>query len=95
MVKTVIFTFPDGFKFPKYYGEKNITKRRTTRMYSDIDRKIIETYSDISRTSCESCPFNYDSIACVLAEDGTDGPWECPFYNKDTVNKEVTEDTSF
>lgn len=79
--KKITIHFPDDFKFPQYYQEKNITKEYTFR----------EEKRTYTRSSCDSCPFDYDSIVCILREDETDGPWKCPFYDSDEVEFDAKE----
>lgn len=88
-IKKIIVHFPDSFKFPQYHQEENIEEVRTITLpdafdlgeliYKDMkNRTMIMKYSQCSR-----CPFDYDSIACRLTEDGTDEPKKCPFYDSD------------
>lgn len=70
--KKITVHFPDDFKFPQYHQEQNIA-----RMYGGLTLW--------TRSSCDSCPFDYESIACILVEDGTDEPYKCPFYDSDEV----------
>lgn len=68
--------------------------RKTVIFAFPDDFEFPQYYQDNIRTglhdsACDDCPFNYDTISCRLSEDGTDGPWECPFYDKDVVKSAI------
>lgn len=92
MKKTVVFEFPDDFKFPEYFGQR-------VGQDSAVHPWIR------ARSMCERCPFDSsvdDEPMCFLTGDCEYGPSEfdravgemvylphpqCPFYNgADTVN---------
>lgn len=91
MKKTVIFEFPDDFKFPKHFGEKNTARveeihlKTTGELFSRLE--IPESY-------CNHCPFNVSEdgeAGCFLTGDvefESRGSYkQCPFYGgAETVN---------
>lgn len=75
--KTVIYQFPDNFKFPQYYGQKN-----TVRAIKCWSVEEMRPWS-----ACYDCPLQTgddDGSWCSLTgDDGETGPdpmYECPFY---------------
>lgn len=82
MKRTVIFNFPDNFKFPEYYGQDNMLKT--------IEDCGIEYGAPWS--ACDECPLQTDGYAahCFLLGHKNCNSYQkpkCPFYDgKETVN---------
>lgn len=81
MKKTVIYEFPDDFKFPEYYGQKNIEKTHVQKLTYHTVKTTYET------SSCYDCPLRAyadDYCYCGLTGDDEDTPpeerHECPFF---------------
>lgn len=55
MKKTVVFEFPDDFKFPEYYGQKNTTQEII--IAGSVDGAHI-TETRPSCTCFDGCPFD-------------------------------------
>lgn len=53
MKRTVIFNFPDGFQFPKYFNREHCIKCPFFRE----DDELIEYDDCFAPTGCYSCPF--------------------------------------
>lgn len=94
MKKTVLFEFPDDFKFPKFFGQKNtmwVEERRLQTTGELFSRR------EIPESTCQECPFNVtgggygEESECFLTGD-MEGEKEekrhkCPFYGgANTVN---------
>lgn len=76
MKKTVIFDFPDNFKFPKHFMQKNI--RFEYKDAFGIERAV-------KSSACETCTFyagGDEEPYCFLLGD-EEG--ECPFYRGQKV----------
>lgn len=82
MKKTVIYEFSDDFKFPEYFGQKNIEKEFETKLIYNKNRIEKRKVS-----ACDDCPiaaYVDDESYCGITGDSEytklEERHECPFY---------------
>lgn len=84
MKKTVVFEFPDDFKFPKHFMQENIKKTRILKTEYNGERKV--TWDD---SSCRECPLRVsasdEDFYCLLIGYYQEERRECPFYRGQEV----------
>ena len=94
MKRTVIFEFPDDFKFPEYFGQENMVEKIVRRC--EITGEIMKTEL-WKKSTCFDCPFHIagggygEELQCYLTGDFEGQAEEkrhaCPFCGgADTVN---------
>lgn len=88
MKKTVIFDFPDDFKFPEYFGQKNTVRVEKVRLETTGE---LFSRRETPESTCGECPFcvaggGYgEESECFLTGDMEDEKEEkrrkCPFHD--------------